>query len=266
MVKEGSHHPRYLFIVHGFGEHGGRYQHWPHYLSDTVDRIAASDLRGHGRSQGTRGYVSRFDDFADDMMSLYQEFESRVSQVQPNPQIHLLGHSLGGLIVLRMLLAHKNLNPQSVILSAPLLKLRAKVPLAKQLAGYALSRVWGSLQMDAPVDEAILSRDPEVGKAYVEDELVHIKGTPRFFTELQTTLADTLERSSELQRPMMVIAPLQDELVDSDQTLRFFDSLSMEDRSLRTYEGFYHESFNEIGKERVFGDLKQWILKQDSLG
>jgi alpha-beta hydrolase superfamily lysophospholipase len=241
------------------GEHGGRYFHVPHYLQDVVDAVYCLDLRGHGRSEGLRGHVERFDCLADDVAHAVRRFEEQLRKRFGRAELHLLGHSLGGHLVLRTLFLHPDLPLLSATASAPFLGIKAKVPAVKKLAAHALSRVWGSLQLSTGIDVSGLSRDKGVCDAYLEDRLVHDKMTPQFFTGMQAAFSDTLGREDGIRVPLQILVPLQDPIVDPEKSLAFFRGLKHRDKQLKTYPGFYHEPLNELGKEQVFADLADWI-------
>lgn len=250
---------RALVVFHGLGEHGGRYLHVPHYVQSAVDAVYCLDHRGHGRSEGLRGHVERFELYADDAALAISRLDSSLRKRFGHSEIHVLGHSMGGLIALRTLFKHAQLPIHSVTISAPLLGVRVPVPYLKKLSAYALSRIWGSLQMATDLDARLVSHDLDVVEAYQSDRLVHKKVTPRFFTELQGVLADTVKRTDGFSYPLQMLLPLQDQIVDPDTALEFFRALKVADKSLKTYPDFYHEPFNEIGKEQVFEDLITWI-------
>jgi alpha-beta hydrolase superfamily lysophospholipase len=251
--------PKALVILHGMGEHGGRYMHFPYYLKDDVGAVFCLDHRGHGRSEGLRGHVARFDQFCDDAALAIRRVDEILRKRFGRSEIHLLGHSLGGLIALRTILLHPTLPLRSVTVSAPLLGIKVELPLAKRMGAQVLSRVWDTLQMTSEIDPASLSHDLEAAEAYKADRLVHNKGTPRFYTELLKAIADTRRRDSGVEFPLQFLVPLQDRVVDSEATLAFFRDLKHRDKQLKTYPGFFHESFNEIGKEQAFDDLRAWI-------
>jgi alpha-beta hydrolase superfamily lysophospholipase len=253
--------PRALLILHGMNEHGGRYLHFPHYLQGVVDCVVCVDHRGHGRSSGLRGHVERFDSFADDAKLALERLDRSLRERFGRSEIHLLGHSMGGLVALRMLFRHSDLPLASVTLSAPLLAVKLKVPAHKHAAAKLLSRVWGSLQLSTEVRGEDLSHDPEVVEAYRLDRLNHRKATPRLYTGMLEALSDTLGRNSGIPVPVQFQVPLDDKVVDAEVTLGFFRALKHEEKRLKTYPGFYHEAFNELGKEQVFGDLVEWIKK-----
>jgi acylglycerol lipase len=251
--------PKVLLVLHGMGEHGGRYLHVPHFTQSEVGAVIMLDHRGHGRSEGLRGHVDSFDLFADDVAATIRRVDESLRKRFGRSEIHVLAHSLGGLILLRTLFLHPGLPLQSVTLSAPLLGVRVELPLAKRMAAHLMSRVWGSLHMTSEIDPKQVSHDSEVAEAYTADRLTHGKGTPRFYVELMNAIADTLTRDSGIDIPFQLLVPLEDRIVDPDASLRFFRNLKSREKRLRTYPGFYHESFNEIGKEQAFEDLRSWI-------
>jgi alpha-beta hydrolase superfamily lysophospholipase len=256
-AKEWKGH-RVLVVLHGLGEHGGRYLHCAHFVQSSVDAVYCLDHRGHGRSEGLRGHVDQFDLYVDDVALAISRLEENLQKRFGASEIHLLGHSMGGLITLRTLFKHQ-LPIASATISAPLLGIRVHTPIVKKYMGIALSRVWGSLHMSTELDASTLSHDQDVVKAYLSDRLVHNKVTPRFFTELQSAMADTLKRESGLSSPIQMMVPLQDQIVDPDASLQFFRALKLRDKLLKTYPDLFHEPFNEIGKEQVFEDLVSWI-------
>lgn len=250
---------RTLVVLHGLGEHSGRYLHFPHFTHSAVDAVYGLDHRGHGRSEGARGHVDRFDLYADDVALAIARLHETLKKRFGHSEIHALGHSMGGLILLRSLFLHPSLPIHSVSVSAPLLRIKANVPVVKKTAALVLSRVWGSLHMTSELNPNHLSHDKEVVETYVKDRLVHKKLTPRFFTELLAAMEDTLKRDSGISLPLQMLIPLQDEIVDPEAGLQFYRGLKNRVKLVKTYPGFFHEPFNEIGKEQVFEDVVSWI-------
>ena len=269
LLYAALHHPRdwkghrALIILHGFGEHGGRYLHFPHYLGASgqpvVDAVYCLDHRGHGRSEGQRGHVENFDDYSNDVVVTVNRLDAQLKQKFGKSEITLLGHSMGGLVGLRTLFQNPNLPIRAVAISAPLLGIRVPVPALKKLVAMTLTRLWGSLHMATDIDPRELSHDPEVVAAYAADRLVHKKITPRFFTELQRAMADVMGRHEGFHYPMQMMIPLKDQVVNPDRSLAFFEQLKLNEKKLITYPDFFHEPFNEVGKEQVFADLGGWV-------
>ncbi len=230
-----------------------------HFVREGVDHVLIVDHRGHGRSEGLRGHLDRFDQLSDDAALAVRRLDEKLRKRFGSAEIHLLGHSLGGHVALRMLLAHPDLPLRSATLSAPFLGIKAKVPIVKKAIAVALARVWGSLQLDTEPDVSALSHDKSVCESYAADRLVHSKMTPRFYMQLRAAMADTLGRQDGILTPLQILVPMQDPIVDPELTLRFFRDLKHREKQLRTYAGFFHEPMNEIGKEQVFEDIVAWI-------
>ncbi len=260
--EKGMGH-RALIIAHGIGEHGGRYLHFPHYLKDSLDLIVAPDHRGHGRSEGLRGHVSRFTDYEDDFALAIRRLDEKLKKRYGKSEIHVLGHSLGSLIMLGTLSRFHDLPIRSATASSPLISLRMAVPAFKKYAAVAISRIWGNLQMDSGLDVSHLSHDREVLDTYLKDRLVHPKITPILFLSMQASMAKMAKKDQPFPYPLLALVPMDDPIVNPEAALNFYRALKINDKQLKTYPGFFHESFNEIGKEQVFEDLEKWI-KQHS--
>ncbi len=259
-IKGSPRGHRAVLVVHGFGEHSGRYLHFPHFLNEVVETVASFDHRGHGRSEGARGHIGRFDDFVEDVRVQFEQLHSQMMAKHGKAEIHLFGHSLGGHIALRSLLKNPELSFASASISAPFLGLKTPVPAAKRGAASLLSGVGlGWLQLPADLDVSLVSRDGAVVEAYRRDRLIHGKMTPRMFSEIMKAIGDTMKRDSGIKVPLQIMIPLQDGIVDSEKSLEFFRNLKVREKSLKTYPGFYHEAFNDIGKEQFFADLVAWM-------
>ncbi len=248
-----------LIVFHGQGEHGGRYLHFPHYLRSAVDAVRCVDHRGHGRSEGLRGHVDQFSRYSDDAALAIRRLDEMLRARFGKSEIHVLGHSMGGLVALQTLLRFPDLPIRSAAISAPLLKIKVPIPRVKEKVGVMLANIWGSLQMTNEVDANLLTHDRAVADVYRADRLVHDKVTPRFYVELTAAMAEVRKRDSGFDYPLLMLVPLADEIVDPDAALEFFRRFRLRDKALKTYPGLYHEAFNEPEKEAVFEDLRSWI-------
>lgn len=256
---------RVLVIAHGHGEHGGRYLHVPHYLKSVVSAVSITDHRGHGRSEGLRGHAETFDQYAVDFAAAIRRTESIVRERVGKCELHILGHSLGGHIALRTLFLFPDLKIASATISAPFLAVYGKVPAIKSLASRALSRIWGDLEIATGLDAGRVSHDPEVVSAYQKDRLVHDKITPRIWENMKLTWRDTLSRTGGIDVPTQFLIPLADEIVDSEVSLAFAERLDIPSKRICRYEGFFHESLNEVGKDKAFEDIAAWIQEHSRL-
>jgi len=253
--------PRALIVVHGIGEHSGRYLHFPHYVQSAVDAVYSYDHRGHGRSEGLQGHVDQFDFFAEDLKVAIRRLDEKLRARFGRSEISIFAHSLGGLITLRALFSDPHLPIVSAALSAPLLGMKVQVPMVKKTAAKLLSKVWGNLQMVTEIDPKLLSHDQEVVQAYSTDRLVHKKVTPRLFTEMTRAMEETRRRETGWEYPVLMQLPEEDQVTDTEAASRFFRSLKQRDKLLKTYPGFFHESFNEVRKELPFEDLVSWLIQ-----
>ncbi|HLE00763.1 MAG TPA: lysophospholipase [Bdellovibrionota bacterium] len=256
--------PRALIVFHGLGEHGGRYLHFPHYFKDSVQAVYCVDFRGHGRSEGLRGHVDHFDVLVDDAILSIRRLDERLRKRFGKSELHVFAHSMGGMIALRAFHKDPKLPVKSASISSPLLGIRVEVPLAKRTAAHLLSKVWGSLQLSSELDPQTLSHDQAVSDAYIADRLVHRKLTPRFYAELLRAIADTAGFSGGITVPLQFLVAMQDKVIDSKLVLKFAKKLKSRDKEVKTYPEFFHEVVNEIGKEKVFEDIRAWITKHSA--
>lgn len=256
--KKGVSPKRAMMIIHGQGEHGGRYQHFPHFLGADYDLFVAPDLRGHGRSEGIRGHVERFDEYVDDALLAWSWLQKKVPETC---KLDWFGHSMGGLVSLRAFLYRQDLKADHLIISSPLIGLKVPVPLPKVIAAKVISKIWGSLQMATGLDSSKVSRDANVVDAYVRDRLNHSVATPKFFFSLKDAMQGLIDSGLRIDPKTRVLFQIagEDELVDASAARNFFEHLKHDDKKMIIYPGLYHEIYNELVKQDVFDDLKNWI-------
>ncbi|MGC9333220.1 MAG: lysophospholipase [Anaerolineae bacterium] len=242
-----------LAVVHGFGEHSGRYGNVVDWFVPRGHAIYAFDQRGYGRSPGTRGYVNYFGEYRQDLKA----FLDLVRAAEADRPLFLLGHSMGGLVVLNYVL-HDPSGPDGVIASAPLLGTLPTSPILTVLSK-ALSRLWPRLNLNTGLEVAALSRDKAVVDAYVNDPLVHNLGTPRLGTEMTKAVDWTQEHAAELALPCLILHGSADRIVAPGASRAFFEKVTFGDRERHEYEGSYHEIFNDLDKEVVLADVETWL-------
>ena len=242
-------------VVHGLGEHSGRYERFAAGMARHGMATYAVDLRGHGKSEGQRGHVDSWSQWIDDAAAFVAHVESEApGEVVP------LGHSFGGAVMLSTVRAGKLVNAKRFVVSSPALRLKVTVPAWKSsLAGVA-SRLAPRLAMDNEVNPATVSRIPEVVEAYRTDPLVHSKISSRLYAEWWRAAADNLERAGDIRIPFLILAGSADPLIDpagSAELHRRSPAMS----ELRILDGRYHEPFNDLGSDEVFGLLANWLGK-----
>ena len=243
-----------LIIVHGFGEHGGRYMNVVNRLVPTGYAIYALDNRGHGRSPGQRGHINDWSEFRDDLGA----FVALVSKEQAGHPLFLLGHSMGGLIVLEYAERHPE-GLRGVVASAPLLAQPGISPVKLALSR-VISRVMPSFSLDAGLDTTAISRDGEVVTAYRTDPLVQGRGTARLSTEITSAVRRTQAGAASWTLPLLIVHGSADRLVPPSGSQTFFEHVpTTVDKERHVIEGGYHEPHNDTSKEQALDIEQQWL-------
>ena len=240
-------------MVHGLGEHSGRYQHFAKWFTPLGATIYAMDHRGHGRSGGRRGHAPSLNALLDDVDLVVGE-----ARKQDGPPLILFGHSFGGLVAIAYALDHADRIDRAVF-SAPLLTLKVKVPGWKLAAGSILARLTPTLAMSNEVDASVLSHDPAIAPAYTGDPLVHNRITAGMYGDTIARGEEFIARAPQLQTPFLLLHGRDDLIVDPAGSQRFFARATAPERAFCLYPGMYHEIFNEVDHERVFADIESWL-------
>ncbi len=243
-----------VVLAHGLGEHSGRYAHVAGALTAAGYSVYALDHRGHGQSGGPRGHVP-------DYTSLLDDFGLIIKMAQrenPGKKVFIYGHSLGGNIVLNYALRRPE-GLAGVIAQGAGLKLAFEPPGWKMSLARLMSNIWPSFAQGNELERAALSRDPAVVQAYEEDPLVHDRITARLFVGFMEAAEYALEHAGEIRLPVLLLHGGDDRLTDPAGTRLFYERAGTDDRSLRIYEGLYHEIHNEPEQEQVFRDIIAWL-------
>ncbi len=244
-----------VVVTHGLGEHSECYMRLASGISDSQCNIYGWDLRGHGRSEGKRGVIRQFLDYCEDLRAFY-EF---VRKIESGP-VFLLGHSMGGLITSRTVLEYEELGHSGVILSSPLMGIAVEVNKLKEMGGKIAAKWFPELTLNNEISYPQLTRDREIIQEYQHDPLRHDKISTKLFVEMIETMAFCLDHAVQIEQPILVMQAGHDTVVSPDATKDFYNKMSSKDKSFHLYEGYYHEIFNDLGRERVFKDLLAWLM------
>jgi acylglycerol lipase len=237
-----------VVLVHGASEHSGRYAHVAGRLLDEGYAVYALDHRGHGRSEGPRALIDR-------MASAVADLDSLVGVA--GPPVFLLGHSMGGTVALAYALRHQD-RLRGLVLSGPLAALEA-APAATRVAARILSALTPRLPL-VSIDATLISRDPAVVRAYVEDPRVyHGKLPVRTVSELAGTIDALPDAVPAITIPTLIMYGTADGLCPPEGSLMLAERIGAADKTLLAYDGLYHEIFNEPEQERVLDDLCSWL-------
>ena len=256
-----SNHKALILLIHGYAEHSGRYQYLAEHCLGKDYAVYALDHWGHGKSEGTPGFVPDFSVFHDGVDQLL----ARARQDFPDLHVILVGHSMGGLISATYLLAHQA-RFAACVLSGPAIK-AAEEPSAflKAISGF-LSRFFPKLGV-LELDPNGISRDPQVVADYLADPLVYNgKMGARLAAEMLGKMAEIQHNAGQISLPLLMLHGGKDSLAAADGS-RFLDAhVSSPDKMLKIYPELFHEIFNEPEKDKVLNDMTDWLDIQLSAG
>jgi alpha-beta hydrolase superfamily lysophospholipase len=244
-----------LLIAHGLAEHSGRYMNVVNHFVPLGYAVYGLDHFGHGKSNGKRVYVERFEDFIE-TLKIYFDM---VRDWQPEKPIFLVGHSMGGLISSVYLLKYQA-GLTGVVLSGPAMKvpdsLSPVIIFVGKMLSMLLPRV-GLIQLEA---EGV-SRDPAVVQAYINDPLVVYPGkmTARLGAELIKAMQRITAEAWKITLPILILQGSADRLVDPAGAQMLYDTVSSTDKTLKIYDGLYHEVFNEPEHGQILSDVEAWL-------
>ena len=244
--------PRYdLLIVHGLGEHSGRWISQAQYFNGHGANVYSYDLRGHGRSGGDRGDVEEFKLYYSDI----SEMAVHTAASTGRPWV-LYGHSLGGLQCAGYLINDTEPQPNLAVLSAPALVATRGIDNVLKIAANVLGTVAPKMSISSSINGAQLSRDAAVGEAYFADDMVETKATARFGKAVFAEQAKLAGHHGDITIQTLVIHGADDELVQPSASAGLAASGAVE---RKVYPGLRHEMHNEPESAQVLGDVSDWI-------
>ena len=247
--------PRALLVLsHGLGEHSGRYATLASELVGQGYGVYALDHRGHGRSPGPRANIQRFAHLVSDLCV----FVGRCSRQHLDTPVYLLGHSMGGAVAFGSALRLQD-HLRGLVLSAPALAPGEAVSSLREFAVRTLAAIAPNTGALALPPSAV-SRDPAVVAAYESDPLVLHKSVPaRTVVELLDAMRGFPAQAPRLLLPTLILHGTGDRLVSLPANRPVYQAIGAKERSLKVYEGLYHELFNEPERATVIGDLLRWL-------
>jgi alpha-beta hydrolase superfamily lysophospholipase len=235
-----------VIVVHGYGEHATRYTDLAHALGEAGFVVFAYDQRGHGESEGRRGYIDSFSQYLDDFDAVIAESE-RLAPKQPR---FVIGHSLGGLVTL----AHaidRNPRHAGVVLSSPFLRLKLAVPGWKVAAAKVASKLYPGLALPSGLSGKECARDPEIARRYDSDPLNLKAATARWYVEATEMQDRVFAEAGRFTLPVLLMHGEADRVADASRSAEIFPRLGSTDKTLELITGAYHEIYNEPPAERA---------------
>ena len=244
-----------LLVVHGLAEHCGRYMNLVDRFVPLGYGVYTFDLPGHGKSYGKRVFVNRFEDYTRTL----DLFLDKVRALQSEVPLFLVGHSMGSLVSAVFLTHGQESFAGAVLSGIGAVKVPDSISSATLFAGKIFSVLMPKIGLIGLEADGV-SRDPSVVKAYVEDPLVHTgKTTARLAAEILKAMQRFPEDSGLIALPILLLQGGADKLVDPTGAQMLFDTAGSSDKTLKIYEGLYHEVFNEPERDQVLTDMEQWL-------
>ena len=242
-----------VVLVHGLGEHAGRYEHVARHLNDWGFAVRGYDQFGHGESGGVRGCLPSSSRLVDDLADIVESTRLRMDDETP---LIVLGHSMGGLVA-ACLAAQNRMRIDGLVLSSPALD--AGLSAFQKLLLSFLPRVAPNLTVGNGLDPDFLSHDPAVVHAYKSDPRVHDRISGRLARFIADAGPWVLSRAAQWKVPTLLMYAGADHLVNPAGSRAFAAAAPRDRVTVRCFEDLFHEIFNEPDAEPVFDELRRWL-------
>jgi alpha-beta hydrolase superfamily lysophospholipase len=243
-----------VVIVHGLGEHSGRYGNVVDQMTGRGYAVYGFDHRGHGRSPGQRGHVNRWQEYRGDVRA----FLALSAAQEPERPVFLYGHSIGALIVLDYLIERSNGVRGAIVSAVPLRPVGVAKPHLVALARL-LSGIWPRFSVPLPLHNASFSRDPDAAQAAATDPLLHRTASVRWGTESMATIERVEAHADRLRLPLLVIQGRGDRVSSAEGSRILFQQVAYPDKCLKIYPDGYHEPHNDIHYASVLSEVEEWM-------
>jgi len=245
-----------LLVAHGLAEHSGRYKNIVDHFVPKGYAVWALDYRGHGKSEGRRTYVERFDEYLMDL----KKFFDIVKKESGSHKIFLVGHSLGSTLAIPYVIEHQKDLDGLIVSGSSLIQTETVSPILISLAG-VISSILPKMGVTV-IDASTISKDPAVIDNYVKDPLVFRGKIPaRTGAELVRMWRTLPEQMPKIELPILIMHGSSDRLSDPEGSRLLYQRVSSKDKTLKIYDGLYHEIFNEPEHQKVFADMELWLDK-----
>lgn len=242
-------------VVHGHGEHSGRYLHVGEHLAAAGAAVLAMDLRGHGLSEGKRGHTPSYDHLLSDVEELLKTARAEYTDLP----LVLMGHSMGGNIVANYVISMNTNELTAFVLSAPWLRLAFDPPAWKVKAGRILRKIWPAISQPSRLDASLISKLPDVVTAYQTDPLVHGQITPGLYFSIMENGEKAIAHAGKINLPGLVYHGTADGIISWKGTEAFVQNAPNID--WHPLKGVYHEPHNDAAQREVLDLLLKFVKK-----
>lgn len=252
-----------VLVLHGLGEHSGRYAEFAERLGRGGYNVHLLDWRGHGCSEGLTGHVAEFAQFHRDIASwvVYLVEHELLRKDRP---VFLFGHSMGGLIALDFLLNFRDAPVQKfagLALSSPAVGVLNPAAMLKPALDFRLPALLEQLHFPNGIAVDDLMHDKKKRAEFLADPLVHRKITISLFREMLGAIERVRDPKTALPLPVLLLYAGDDRIVDPEAEQKFAKNLKAKDKEVHGFRGFYHEIFNETKREEAYARFLDWLKK-----
>ena len=243
-----------VHLVHGLGEHTGRYDHIGKAMTQAGYHLVGFDLRGHGLSEGKRGHTPNFEHYLDDVDLFLEAVKKRVNNTDAR---FLYGHSLGANIVINHGLSRKS-DLAGIISTSPSLRLAFQPPKLKLFIGKVMEKLMPSFTMNSGLEQDALSRDLAVVQAYKDDVLVHDRVSAKLAMAIFESGQYALDHASEWHLPLLLMHGSADRIASYQAAKEFAEEIG-DQATFVSWQNYYHETHNELENKPVISKIISWL-------
>ncbi len=244
-----------IFIVHGLGEHSGRYTHVINHFAREGYGVATYDMRGHGLSDGRRGDVERFEQWVGDLHTFVWDTCHRLPNRVP---VVIIAHSMGALIALNYAILHPDAL-DAMILSSPLIGLNLELPKWKRWLFTKLAHIFPRIPVNNEINPDDLSRDRDEVRTYLADPLVTMQLTMRSAIELLNAVGLAMPLAFRVRHPILALHARGDRICSAEATQLFFNGINDTRKKLILYDGCFHEPLHDVVRDEALQQMSSWL-------
>ncbi len=253
VFKAGSRPKAVIILVHGYGEHSGRYKHWAEKFVRHGYYVLAFDLRGHGLSEGRKGYQFSYYRFLKDLTVVCEKTESIFPEI---PKI-IYGHCFGGNLVINHAISNI-CNLEGMIVSSPWLETELIIPRLKLLIGNLFRNLVPRFAISLNIQPGHLSRDPEYVRDVTHDPLFRHRIPVKLLFEINAAGIRASRSIYKINFPMLVMHGTDDKITSFKASKNFVMNASNK-TTFKEWTGHYHELHNDVDADEVFNYVAEWL-------
>ena len=234
-----------IIIIHGLGEHSGRYKEFASFFIKKNIGVFSFDLIGHGKSDGLKGHISNIKDFTDSIEEVLIEVRKRFI----NTPIIIFGHSLGGCLALNYLIERKSKEISLAIISSAWIETEIQIPKYLLIIQRVIHTLFPKVRLSNRLDTKDLSKDIKIIDKYKNDPLVHDRISLNLLSEINKTIEKIKNKDYNIEIPVLIIHGKKDKIISYKGSELI--NKKIKDSKLKLYDNVYHEPHNDNEKKEI---------------